>query len=217
MGTPFTTGQLGKLQGDVNIAVTTALPNVAAKFPDPKAVLKAIEGRREILARRLEPLLEQALNGMLGLIIRSVKVNRTRSPGQALTATGRKLYVTNSVVAAMPRGEGELVELEYFEPGPDAYRNGVLTCAALEAEYEKNGLEPDPIAQAADNEADPAFADEHPNACQWKDADSKYCYAAFRRWYGGRRVRVRRRDGGWGDDRLGLFAGRRKASSTSAV
>ena len=164
------------------------------------------------LGMRLFAVFRELAEMMSGLIVHHVKVNRTRSPEQALIATGRKLYVTDSVVAAMPHGKGERVKLVYFEPSPDAYdKNRVMSCAALEREYDKHGLEPDPIAQAADNEADPAFADAHPNACQWKDADGNYCYVAFGRWRGERDVRVRRIGaGGW---RVSwLFEGRRKAS-----
>ena len=44
MGTPFTPGQLGKLQSMVNIGIATALPKLAEKY-DPKAMLKTLDGR----------------------------------------------------------------------------------------------------------------------------------------------------------------------------
>src|SRR3990167_10887199 len=66
MGTPFTPGQLAKLQTVVNIAVATALPKVAEKY-DPKVVLKALEGRGEVFAGHIETMLEQAINSMLVL------------------------------------------------------------------------------------------------------------------------------------------------------
>ncbi len=70
-GTPFSTGQLGKLQTIVNIAVTTALPKVAAKLGDPKAVLKALDGKGEVLAGHFEDALEQAIKRMLVLVPRA--------------------------------------------------------------------------------------------------------------------------------------------------
>ncbi len=75
-------------------------------------------------------------------------------------------------------------------------------------EYDLRGLKPDPRAQAADNEADPAFADQTPNACQWQDADGNWCYAAVNRWDDGRCVLVDRGGNDWGDDRS--FGGVRK-------
>ncbi len=134
--------------------------------------------------------------------VRKVKVNRNLTPRQALDATGRQQYTNQAVVDTMPSGDGEEVELVYF-------KLGVFTlCGTLRAEFEARGLKPDPIAQAADNAADPAFADKIPNACQWQDEDDDYCYATFRRWYGERSVRVFRN----ADDWFGLwwFAGVRK-------
>ena len=52
-GTPFNTGQHGKLQTILNIAVTTALPKIAAELSDPKAVLKALENKTEVLSGHL--------------------------------------------------------------------------------------------------------------------------------------------------------------------
>lgn len=37
-------------------------------------------------------------------------------------------------------------------------------------------------------------------ATQWKDADGKWCYATFYRWFGKRFVNVYRYDYGWDDD-----------------
>jgi hypothetical protein len=70
-GTPFTIGQLGKLQNIINIGVTTALPSVAAKFGDLKTVLKALDGKGEILADRLESALVNAIGSMLFLVPRN--------------------------------------------------------------------------------------------------------------------------------------------------
>lgn len=148
-------------------------------------------------------------------IVRIVTVDRARSQQQALNATGRKQYTDKGVVATMPRGEGDEVTLIYFKPDESAYKDGYLSCAALEAEYEKRGLVPDPMAQIDDNGANPEFADKTPNACQWKDKDGNYCYVAFGRWSDERDVYVRRRGSDW----LGswVFAGVRKESSASAV
>ena len=79
----------------------------------------------------------------------------------------------------------------------------------MEKEYELRGFKPaDPYLLAADNEADPAFADEKRNSTHWKNAKGKWCLAAFDRWYYGRGVRVGRGDGDWSDG--WWFAGLRK-------
>lgn len=150
-------------------------------------------------------------------IVRIVRVDRSRSPHEALKASGRKLYLNDEVVTAMPRGEGDEVKLVYFQPRPEAYdKNGWLSSAVLEAEYAYNGLEADPLAQIADNNvANPDCADARPNACQWKDKDGNYCYAAFDRFDDERNVLVYRYDYGWNDP--WVFAGVRKSSSALAV
>ena len=64
MGTTFAQGQLAQLGSIVNIGTATALPKVAAKY-DPKRLLKALDGKGEIFASRLEAALEQAFNAGL--------------------------------------------------------------------------------------------------------------------------------------------------------
>ena len=65
-----------------------------------------------------------------------------------------------------------------------------------------------PYDVAAVNQADPAFADSHPNATHWKDSDDNWCYLACDRWSDERSVDVSRRDGVWNDN--WWFAGVRK-------
>jgi hypothetical protein len=124
---------------------------------------------------------------------------------EAISATGRKQYLNDSVVASIPQGEGDEAEdMIFFKLG----RN--INDADLEKEYDLRGLKPaDLYALAAVNESDPAFADKHPNGTPWKDADGEWCYAAFLRWYDDERsVSVNRSIGGW----VGVwwFAGIRK-------
>jgi hypothetical protein len=88
-------------------------------------------------------------------------INRNQTPQQALDATGRKQRTTQSVVDSMPRGEGENVELKFFELDYDP------TPAELDAEYEQRDLKADPFALMKHMKDDPAFADERPVACQW--------------------------------------------------
>ena len=65
----------------------------------------------------------------------------------------------------------------------------------------------DPYSQAAVNEADPAFADGHPNGTHWKDVNGKWCFVAFGRWGDGRKLGVGRGND-WGGSCW--FAGVRK-------
>lgn len=136
------------------------------------------------------------------LIVRIVGVNRTRTPEEALTATGRKQYTNAEVVAAMPRGRGEQAKVVFFKPKKSAYdENGLISDDNVAKEYESRGLKPaDPFSLCAVNETDPAFADTHPHATHWKDVKGNWCYTAFDRWDDGERlVNVGRNDDDWDD------------------
>ena len=137
-------------------------------------------------------------------ITRHATVNRTRTQQEAITATGRNKYVNDDVVASMPKGEGNEVDVIFFKLGHN------ISDADLDKEYELRGLKPaDPYSLAAVNEADPAFADEHPNGTHWKDVADKWCYAAFSQWLvDDRHVSVNRFGFGWVVD--WWFAGVRK-------
>ena len=147
--------------------------------------------------------LRKRVEAVSNLIVRRVKVDRSCSPQQALSATGRKQYTDRGVVKTMPRGEGEEAEIVFFSLGR------YVRDEELEKEYVVRGLKPaDPYSLAAVNEADPAFADMYPNSTHWRDSDGKWCYVAFGRWLDGRSVCVCRDAGGWGGS--WWFAGRRK-------
>jgi len=193
---PITPGQAGKFY-DVFVAALckSGLPSEPTQ--------QVLEGQGNALAAEFVASVRKRVEMMSKLIVRRVKVNRNRTPQQVFDATGRKQYADSSVVEGMPRGEGEEVDV-YFFPG-GRYRSD----AELEKEFDLYGLKPDPYAHAAVNEADPAFADKYPNATHWKDADGKWCYAAFYRWDDGERyVNVYRDGSDWNDD--WWFAGCRK-------
>ena len=142
------------------------------------------------------------------IIIRKVKVNRSRSPEATLVATTRVQYTDRKVVDAMPKGEGDEAEVVFFKLNLSK-RNGCISDDDLEKEFELRELKPaDPISVAAVNEADHGFADKHPNGTHWKNADGKWCFATFSRLGGARRVNVDCGGGGWCDD--WWFAGLRK-------
>jgi hypothetical protein len=143
------------------------------------------------------------------LIIRKVKVNRSRSPQEVIEATGRVQYTDRNVVDSMPKGVGDEVEVVFFKPDL-SNRNGFISDDDLQNEYELRGLRPaDPVSVAAVNEADPAFADEKPHSTHWKDDKGNWCHAMFRSWrFGERRVVVNRDDCDWGT--MWWFVGIRK-------
>lgn len=91
------------------------------------------------------------------------------------------------------------------------HRSYLVVGDRIEREYEKRGLEPDPIALAAVNEVNPTLADEHPNGAPWRGEDGAWNYIACHMANGGRYVYVHPSIipwyGGW------LFAGRRKDPS----
>ncbi|OHA67244.1 MAG: hypothetical protein A3C82_00045 [Candidatus Wildermuthbacteria bacterium RIFCSPHIGHO2_02_FULL_47_12] len=138
--------------------------------------------------------LRKRVEAVSDMIVRHVKVDRSRSPQQMLDATGFKQYLSRDVVNVMPRGEGEEVEVRFFK------LKRYSSPAEVAEAFRIRVLMPDPIAQAQANTDDPSFMDEHPNGTQWQDADGNWCYIAFSRWSVGRYVRVNRSDDDWSDD-----------------
>ena len=194
---PITSGQIAKFT-DLQ---TAALRKSGLPSEQTQQVL---ETHGAALADGFVAEVRRHVEAVSNLIIRHAIGNRKHTPEEALKATGRQQYVTDSVVKAMPRGESAETDIYFFKFG--RYVND----ADLDKEYELRGLKPvDPYALAAVNEADPAFADEHPNGTHWKDSDGNWCYAAFCRWLGGERnVFVDRSVGVWDD--YWFFAGVRK-------
>jgi len=137
------------------------------------------------------------------MIVRHVKVDRSKTPQEALDATGRKQFTDKSVVKSMPKGTGEEKEVFFFKLGHFTSDDD------LENEFDSRGLLPvDPYSLAKVNEDDPSFADTHPNCTHWRDSDGKWCFATFLRWLSGRKLFVDRNGDDWGDN--WWFAGVRK-------
>ena len=132
------------------------------------------------------------------IVRRTVTVDRALSPEAAIAATGRKQYVTAEVLAAMPKGEGDTVVIEFIPL--EKWMNN----EAVDDKFAEHGLVPvDPFALAAHNAAEPDFASERPCFTHWKNADGNWCYAAFLDWSGERGVNVLRDASGW---RVGWWA-----------
>jgi hypothetical protein len=149
-------------------------------------------------------LVDKVRSDIANTVVRMVRnIRRSRTAMEAIDASGRRKYVNDSIVATMPVGEGsEETELVYFRLGRFVSEDD------LAKEYETRELIPDPQAQTADNEADPAFADNHPNGTQWK-LPKGYGFVAFDRLGGGRSVGCGRDGDDW--DGRWWFAGRRKS------
>lgn len=144
-------------------------------------------------------------------IVRHVKVDPKLTPQQVLDVTGGwKQDTDKSVVESMPRGEeGDGEGDVYFFQVDLRARGGYISDDDLKKEFNLRGFKPaGPYYLAQVNADDPAFADDHPNVTHWKDANGKWCYAAFCRWGVGRSVVVGRGGRGWGD--RWWFAGLRK-------
>lgn len=129
-----------------------------------------------------------------GAIVRRVCVNRKRTLQEALDTTGRHQYVKPDILATAPTGTSEDVELIFIPLGRSMSDKEV-------DEFIPAGYRlADPWELAAVNEEDPAFAGQHFNFTHWKDANKKWCWAAFYGWSDEERsVRVDRDDNGWND------------------
>lgn len=149
------------------------------------------------LGRMMFALFRECAEAVSNLIVRKVKVNRNRSPQEAIEATGFALYTDRKIVDAMPKGEGDEIEVVFFKPDPSNH-NGRISDDNLEHEFGVRGLKPaDPYTLAAVNEADPAFADERPHGTHWKDAEGNWCCAGFGCWRIRPEVRISRGGDGW--------------------
>lgn len=191
-----TAGQLDKA-----VAIYRALLEKHSGEFDIEAV-QTVLGQSEFAGEQFA-VFRRCVEMMSNLIIRRVKVDRSRSPQAMVDATGRKQYIDSKVAAAMPHGEGADTEVVFFKLGRYISDND------LDKEYELRGLRPvDPYSLMQANADDLALADEHPNGTHWKNADGKWCCATFHRWDDERYVNVNRFDDDWND--YWWFAGLRK-------
>lgn len=188
----ITSGQIGRVMDRFSERC-----RVNASSLPKNLVQMVLEDEGDALAKEMFEVFRARVERNATLIIRKVRVNRTRTPQQALDATGRAQYTDRAIVDNMPTGdqscqESDEVEVIFFKLGR------LISNADLEKEFELRGLTPaDPYTLAAMNEADPAFANKYPNVTHWKDTTGNWCFASFRRWDVDRTVIVRRIDFDW--------------------
>ena len=150
--------------------------------------VQRVLGQSEYVTEQVA-VLRKRVEAVSNMIVRRVRVDRTRTPQEVIDATGRTQYVDKNVLATMPQGEGDEVDV-YFVPTKRFVP--VKEVPAFLAQY---GLVPDPRAQAAVNAEDSTFADKYPNGTQW----GNNCYLMFDRWHGERRVRCNHSGHDWYD------------------
>jgi hypothetical protein len=160
--------------------------------------VQMVLGQSELAGKQLA-VFRCRVEAVSNFIVRTAKVNRSRSQREAIEATGRRQHTNREVVDVMPKAEADEVELVFFKPDL-SNRNGFISDDDLEKEFELRGLKPaDPVSVAAVDEVDPVFSDEKPHGTHWKDSNGNWCYAAFRRWDVRRKVYVGRHDHDWND------------------
>lgn len=118
------------------------------------------------------------------LIVRKVKVNRSRSLNEAFGAADCTWYVDREVgldfdlqvIGSMPKALADNVEILFFR------LDNNVSYDSLEKELELHNLKfADPYSIAAVNEADYDFLYDNPHSTQWKDARGNWYYVTFSR------------------------------------
>lgn len=173
--------------GKIHELLDPALRKSGLPKKETQEVLKT-EGRE--LIDEMVAVIRKRVEARSEMIVRRVRVNRALNPEKVIDETGHiRGYVDSDVLATMPKGDGEEVDVYFFPT------KKFVPVSQYDSELASRGLVADPRAQTAVNRDDPSFADEHPNGVQW-DKDS--C-AAFDRWDDERWVDVSRVDDDWDD------------------
>lgn len=181
------------------------------RFEITADVAQQILGVENLGAMMLGPYYER-VEALEGILFVTVKVNRVRSPQEAIDATGCVQDTDHKIVDAMPKGEGDEVDVAFFQI-KTARRKGEFSDDELGNEFELRGLKPaDPFSVAAVNEAYPEFANEKVHSTHWKDADGNWCHSTFFRDcnHNVRKVIIKSDNLGWRADHR-WFAGVRKS------
>ena len=75
-----------------------------------------LEDEGDALAQEMFEVFRARIERRSNIIVRRVTVNRNRSQQETIEATGRAQYTDRKVVDAMPKGEGDEVEVVFFKP-----------------------------------------------------------------------------------------------------
>jgi hypothetical protein len=157
------------------------------------AAVQTVLGQSGLAAEVFAPF-QKKVEDLSEIFTRTVTVNRTQTPLQAFKSiTSHKQYLSDTVVAEIPLGTEEEVTLHFFPIKKQ------MTCKEYADALESLGLKPDPMAQAAYNQANPDFADKYPNGTQWQNQAGNFCCALWGDWRGDRSVIVHGDSYGWGD------------------
>src|SRR3989338_2021273 len=79
----------------------------------PTEAVQQVLGSNEVWPELLT-VFRRRVDALSKMIVRRVKVDRTRTYQQAIDATGRTHYINADVLATMPKGEGEEKDVFFF-------------------------------------------------------------------------------------------------------
>jgi hypothetical protein len=199
----ITKGQAGKF-ADLLVAalVKSDLPSIETQ--------QVLEQQSANLAAQFIALVRGEVDAVSEFIYRTVHVDRTLSPEAAVAATRRIQYVNTNVVASMPAGVGDTVNIIWVPFKKGASNKEVVKKLA---EYEM--ILADPFALLAHNALEPDFAVKQPNLTLWQDADGNWCHATCHDSIAKRIVQVNRDYDDWKED-WWVAAVRKSALSSAA-
>lgn len=179
---------VGKAAKFIDVAVAALRKSGLPSEPTQRV----LEAQGVALANEFVASVRTRVEAISDMIVRHVKVDRTRTPQAVLDATKRRQYTSDASVQCMPTDGRDEDDVYFFKV------SRFISDDELEKELALRGLKRDPYAQAQVNIDDPAFADEHPNGTHWQDADGNWHFASFDRWGDERHVRVYRGVSEWG-------------------
>ncbi|MFH1472871.1 MAG: hypothetical protein ABIF06_00430 [bacterium] len=178
----ITAGQIGKIQEILGAGLRKS------GFQS-EPVQMVLETQGDSLVIELVAVIRKRVEMVSNIITRHVVIDRSRTPQEMITLTGRvKWYIDPVVLAEMPRDGFDEGKVEIFELDYD------VSVDQLDNEYESGHRVQDPYAVFQALIDDPTLADERPIAVQWRDKRDRACCALFRRFGGGREVHVSWRD-----------------------
>lgn len=201
---------IGITDGQINKAVETFRAALLKHRSDlPSEATQQVLGINNLgmaITEQFRKYVQLRVETLRTMFVRRVFVNRDRTSQEMLHAmkwSGFSCpYVDPTLLHAMPRGEGDEVEVVFFRLWYSVKE------ADLKKEYKILGLKPaDPYSLAAVNEVEHNFAYEHDSGTYWKDAQgNRGCITFKGHPADGRKVSVfKRGDAHW--DRDHWFAG----------